>query len=87
MPAKHLQVNGLDPRTRVNAELVGEPGAQQVMRGERVRLPPASGQRPHQQGGQLFVQRVLRGQGGQFRDMRRGPSRLDLRGDVADLGI
>ncbi len=50
----------LQLRSRVDAELVSEPGPQRLIDGERVGLPPGGRERPHQQPGELLVQWVLR---------------------------
>ena len=46
----------------VNAKLVGESPADRLVRSQRLRLPSGRGQRPHEQPGDLLVQRVMGGQ-------------------------
>ena len=76
--AQHLKVDRTHLRARIDAELVGEPGAQRLVRRERVRLPPGGGERAHQQRDELLVQRVLGGERRQLRHARGGPAGVDL---------
>ena len=56
---EHFQVHRLQLGPRVNAELVGESPADRLVRGQRLRLPSGRGQRPHQQSGDLLIERVM----------------------------
>ena len=69
-------------------ELVVERSAQRLVGGQRIRLAPRLGQRPHAQRAQALVERVLVGQLGQLRDVlgRRallggGGQQVDARGE------
>ena len=85
--AQHVQVDGPHVGSRVDAELVGEPGPQRLVPGERVRLPSGSGQRPHQQPGELLVQRVFRDQRLKLADAGGGPARVELLREEGDRRV
>ena len=87
LAAQHFQVYGPHFGSRVDAELVGQPGPQRLVGGERVRLPPGSGQRPHQQPGELLVQRVLRDQRLKLADAGGGPARVELPREEGDRRV
>ncbi len=86
-PAQGLKVRGLHLGAGIDAELIGQPGPQRLMRRKRVRLPPGSGQRAHQQRGELLVERVPGDERLEFRDVRGGPARVNLTRDVRDEGV
>ena len=81
LTAQHSEVHGLDLRARVDAEVVGETGPQPLVGGQRVGLPPGGGQRPHQQPGELLVQRVLRDERLKLGCPGGGPAGVDLPGE------
>ena len=58
LAAQHLQVRGLHVRPGVDAELIGQPRPQRLVHGQRLHLPAGGGQRAHQQGGELLIQRM-----------------------------
>ena len=74
-------MHGLQLRARVDAELVGEPGPQRLVGGERVGLPPGGRERPHQQPGELLVQWVLRDERLKLAGPGGAPARVDLPGE------
>ncbi len=61
-----VQLAQLPPR--VHAELVGEPGPDRVVGGERVRLAAAAEQRQHELPGHALVERPRRGVAGEHGD-------------------
>src|SRR6185295_11009906 len=67
---KYGEVDLLERRRRVDAELVGQPSPRAVISRECVGLSPVGVQRADQQALQSFPQRVVLGRGRQLRQVR-----------------
>jgi len=80
-------VRGLDVRPGVDAELIGQPRPQRLVHCQRVCLPPGGGQRAHQQGGELLVQRVPGNELLELGDVRGGLADVNRPADLRDQGI